>query len=124
MSAELVLLWRDGLTASQIAAELGVTKGAVIGRVHRMGLPARKPGGKKGMHGGWRKKKHTRAARAVARPEGREAARTEGRVATARPSIPSPLSPDPCGLMELSDTRCRWPVGEPGDAAFHFCGAG
>ncbi|RME94607.1 MAG: hypothetical protein D6773_19395, partial [Alphaproteobacteria bacterium] len=54
LSAELERLWGDGLTASRIAAELGVTKGAVIGRANRMGLPARKPGGKKGMHGGWR----------------------------------------------------------------------
>jgi len=35
-------LWADGLTASQIAKKLGgVTRNAVIGKVHRMGLPRR-----------------------------------------------------------------------------------
>src|ERR1700691_4762226 len=35
-------LWSDGLSASQIAAELGgITRNAVIGKVHRLGLPGR-----------------------------------------------------------------------------------
>ena len=39
-------LWADGLSASQIAAELGgVTRNAVIGKVHRLGplRPRQKP---------------------------------------------------------------------------------
>src|SRR2546428_5073765 len=35
-------LWADGLSASQIAAELGgITRNAVIGKVHRLGLSRR-----------------------------------------------------------------------------------
>ena len=35
-------LWSDGLSASQIAAELGgITRNAVIGKVHRLGLSGR-----------------------------------------------------------------------------------
>ena len=35
-------LWSDGLSASQIAAELGgITRNAVIGKVHRLGLAGR-----------------------------------------------------------------------------------
>ena len=35
-------LWIDGLSASQIAAELGgITRNAVIGKVHRLGLSGR-----------------------------------------------------------------------------------
>ncbi|HEX9322035.1 MAG TPA: GcrA family cell cycle regulator, partial [Xanthobacteraceae bacterium] len=35
-------LWADGLSASRIAAELGgVTRNAVIGKVHRLGLSGR-----------------------------------------------------------------------------------
>ena len=37
--ALLTKLWADGLSASQIAAELGgITRNAVIGKVHRLGL--------------------------------------------------------------------------------------
>src|SRR5674476_385108 len=40
--ALLTKLWADGLSASQIAAELGgVTRNAVIGKVHRLGLSGR-----------------------------------------------------------------------------------
>src|ERR1044072_1581830 len=35
-------LWADGLSASQIAGELGgITRNAVIGKVHRLGLSGR-----------------------------------------------------------------------------------
>src|ERR1041385_458667 len=40
--AQLTKLWADGLSASQIAAELGgITRNAVIGKVHRLGLSGR-----------------------------------------------------------------------------------
>ena len=39
---QLKKLWSDGLSASQIAAELGgITRNAVIGKVHRLGLSGR-----------------------------------------------------------------------------------
>ena len=46
--ARLAKLWAEGLSASQIAADLGgVTRNAVIGKVHRLGLSGRaKPAGK------------------------------------------------------------------------------
>lgn len=37
----LAQLWREGLSASQIGRRIGVTKGQVIGKVHRMHLPPR-----------------------------------------------------------------------------------
>lgn len=39
--AQLRELWASGLSAARIAAEMGVSKNTVIGRVHRMGLPSR-----------------------------------------------------------------------------------
>ena len=45
-------LWADGLSASQIAGELGgITRNAVIGKVHRLGLsaaPSRRPPRRRG----------------------------------------------------------------------------
>ena len=40
---QLRKLWLDGKSASQIAAELanGITRNAVIGKVHRLGLSGR-----------------------------------------------------------------------------------
>ena len=41
LQARLRELWAQGLTASQIAAELSVTRNAVIGKAHRLGLGGR-----------------------------------------------------------------------------------
>lgn len=37
----LIALWDEGLPASEIGRRLGVTKNAVVGKVHRLGLPKR-----------------------------------------------------------------------------------
>ena len=41
LQARLRELWEQGLTASQIAAELCITRNAVIGKAHRLGLSGR-----------------------------------------------------------------------------------
>src|SRR5688572_10805859 len=41
LQARLRELWEQGLTASQIAAELSITRNAVIGKAHRLGLGGR-----------------------------------------------------------------------------------
>ena len=37
----LIALWQEGLATSEIGRRLGVTKNAVIGKVHRLGLTKR-----------------------------------------------------------------------------------
>ena len=37
----LIALWNEGLSTSVIGERLGVTKNAVVGKVHRLGLPQR-----------------------------------------------------------------------------------
>jgi len=39
--AILIAHWNEGLTTSEIGNRLGVTKNAVVGKVHRLGLPKR-----------------------------------------------------------------------------------
>lgn len=39
--AALIALWDEGLTTSVIGERLGITKNAVVGKVHRLGLPKR-----------------------------------------------------------------------------------
>jgi GcrA cell cycle regulator len=39
--AELQQLWREGLSTAEIGKRLGITKNAVVGKAHRMGLSSR-----------------------------------------------------------------------------------
>lgn len=39
----LIALWDEGVTTSEIGRRLGVTKNAVVGKAHRLGLPLRRP---------------------------------------------------------------------------------
>ena len=38
------------------------------------------------------------------------------------PAKPSPEIAGKTSLLELNDRICRWPMGHPGEADFHFCG--
>jgi len=113
-------LWLDGgLSASEIAVKLGVTRNAVLGKVHRLGLCNRRP---------------ARAPRAPAAPRAPRPQRPQ----RARPPKPSPAPQQvrpPCtiprpeigpGLVahleDLGPHTCHWPVGDPASDGFRFCG--
>lgn len=130
-------LWADGLSASQIAGEIGgVTRNAVIGKVHRLGLSGRAKAPSSA----------TRATRPAAprktgnggnishqRPQPRGSAATAPRpILFALPARePEPLVSEDVlvpfservTIMELKDAMCRWPMGDPTTAEFRFCGA-
>lgn len=131
-------LWSEGLSASQIAGRLGgVTRNAVIGKVHRLGLSGRAttsriktprprlrpgavvPSGKRPSPVGARPRsgfvQH-------GNPAVRELYRLE-----AEPFHPTveeldiPLA-ERKSIQTLTECSCRWPIGDPQLAEFHFCG--
>ena len=114
-------LWLEGLSASQIAKQLGggVTRNAVIGKVHRLGLsgraapsqPVRAPA-----------LRAPRAARPVsAAPVRREPAPTP--VAPPPPRYYVPETPGSATVLTLGAHMCKWPIGDPSSDGFTFCGA-
>jgi GcrA cell cycle regulator len=126
-------LWGEGLSASQIAAELGggMTRNAVLGKSHRLGLVRK-----------------SSAGTSTPRP------RKEGSVPTKTPTAEPPMrhTPEPVistssqppfeqpettslrveggpphreglTIMELREGMCRWPLGDPTTPTFRYCGA-
>ncbi len=119
--------WAEGLSASQIAAELGgITRNAVIGKVHRLGLSGRAKSPSSAAPRPRKPRAHSQMLR-VSRPSVR------GNTALAHAyefdAEPEPELIDniiPLGqrrsLLELTEETCRWPIGDPGSADFFFCG--
>ena len=138
-------LWTDGLSASQIAKQLGgVTRNAVIGKVHRLGLAGRAT--------------PSRPIKRIATPLVRvrpvlvvsqlapEAAPTAPLVTpthnvsfesaatldasaalapakAAKPKTRPIRDGEIIGVLQLGPNMCKWPIGDPGDADFGFCGS-
>ena len=121
-------LWADGLSASQIAGELGgITRNAVIGKVHRLGLSGRA----KAPSSSVPRQRKPRAPTMFRAPR----PMMRGNTALAHmPAYDYEVEPDPepieniipigqrCTLLELNDSKCRWPIGDPGTTEFFFCG--
>ncbi|PCI62892.1 MAG: global cell cycle regulator GcrA-like protein [Kordiimonadales bacterium] len=89
-------LWDKGLSASQIAKELGegVTRNAVIGKAHRLSLKSR--------------------------PSPVKTDKDKKKVAPKRAAKKADKTL--ISLLDLTDRMCKWPLGHPGDDDFHFCG--
>ena len=123
--ARLTKLWADGLSASQVAADLGgVTRNAVIGKVHRLGLSGRaKPASK----GGGRPKRaartnaYAKVSRNGAKSGKSNTTRTASNHAASLEDLTAP-EPKRIKLVELSELTCKWPLGDPQEADFCFCG--
>ena len=109
--------------ASQIAAELGgITRNAVIGKVHRLGLsgPRQEPvlvGPRP------RKARSSGHMMRVPRPSirGNTALAYDYEVEPEPELIEIPLEQRKT-LLQLNEKTCHWPVGDPGSTEFFFCG--
>lgn len=111
-------LWAEGLSCSQIAKQLpGATRNSVIGKISRLGLHGRvvahKPYKPRSVPFVSREEK---PARQIQRRFARVMAQAETELgAFERPATA-------CALLYLGDNECRFPLGEPQDASFAFCG--
>jgi len=127
-------LWLDGRSASQISAQLGhgLTRNAVIGKVHRLGLagraksppPAASP-------------RSVPTRRLAQRPNSGGGGRAAVRGATALALSAEPmLEAQPVfyddvvvpmslrvTIVELKEAMCRWPLGDPTSPEFRYCGS-
>jgi GcrA cell cycle regulator len=100
-----------GLSCSQIACEIGVTRNAVSGKINRLGLSRPKDV----------------ISRRPKRPRPNIFAQHQMLVA----AFPAPqlhaedipiYNGRGCTLFELSQGNCRWPISNPGAEDFCFCG--
>lgn len=122
-------LWLEGLSASQIANALqnGITRNAVIGKVHRLGLSGRVKASAPSAP-----RQRTKPLRTPAQRPSAPAMR--GNTALAIKSLPMevprlqsaedvviPIS-ERVTIMELKEAMCRWPLGDPTTTEFRFCG--
>lgn len=119
---QLKALWVEGLSASQCGARLGISRNAVIGRVHRLDLPARAPRRLGARHATDGKRERPQRIRERKPPKPAPTLAT----VTLKPLPLLPVAePDPNkpGLIDLKPGHCKFPHGDPGTEGFHFCGA-
>lgn len=130
MVEDLKKMWHEGLTTGEIGKRLGVSKNSIVGKVHRLQLSGRPSPIKKKDEISEEKAapakpaKEEKAAPVKAKEEKRpEPAKEEKFELVAK--MPVKNSHSHCGktsLTDLDNHTCRWPVGDPKDENFHFCG--
>lgn len=110
-------LWTDGQSASEIAAALraGLSRSAVIGKAHRLGLARRAQPTRTNPP----RRKGANAANAPAKRAFGPALAPVRREPYI--PLPEPLTPTVAGVLDLQAHQCKWPMTGTGEG-FSFCG--
>lgn len=131
-------LWSEGLSASQIAAQLGgVSRNAVIGKVHRLKLSSRG----RATAAPTRQKKATQGATAAKSAPRNTSAHRHVTATIGATALQVQFDAEPVArqylrpvedvvvpisrrlqLVELTERTCKWPNGDPLSEDFNFCG--
>ncbi len=144
---QLLQLWQEGVSASEIARQLGhgLSRNAVIGKIHRLRksgkAPARRDEPQQATDRQQREKpeqgsaSNRGAAAAAASANRASVARQAQAVAVQMEAAPAPapqarqsltVAHEETGLvkdiMDLGHRSCRWPIGTPGEEGFAYCG--
>jgi GcrA cell cycle regulator len=117
-------LWLDGHSASQIAKQLGeVTRNAVIGKVHRLGLSGRAAPSQpaRPVFKAPRPPRPVVNATPVQRRAPVEVRPVAPPVAVAAPEI-YVEERGTATVLTLGAHMCKWPIGDPATDEFTFCG--
>lgn len=130
--AKLKELWMSGLSATQVARELGIeSRNAVIGKVHREGWKRDTASNPQAGRSSRRSRPNAASGRSGAARRGRQALALKPQAAARTRAAPETkavarLAAEEKGritdLQDLTRNTCRWPVGHPGEEGFAFCG--
>ena len=142
MVEQLKKMWHEGLTTGEIGKRLNVSKNSIVGKVHRLGLSGRPSPIKKKEEEAPQapknvEKKNTQPQPAEPRTPKETIKETPvpaHAVHTGKEAEPQ-TAPIPTGktektqkggynlsLTDLDNHTCRWPIGDPKDDNFRFCG--
>lgn len=148
MVEDLKKMWHEGLTTGEIGKRLNVSKNSIVGKVHRLGLSGRpspikkKENSENSVKPAPVKEKEAKPVKEEKAPVKVKAEKTEKieehvkeeRVKTAQEEKDEKIATakgearfeaykqGKTMLTDLDNHTCRWPIGDPKDENFHFCG--
>ncbi len=135
---QLNKLWSEGMSITEIGKILGMTRNAVVGKAHRLGLAkrpspiARAPGPRPAAQPAPAAQPRPVAAPAVTAVVASAAPVAEAPVVAPKPAMPvmpqpaarpRPAAPAFRATRVANGPACRWPLGDPKSPDFHFCGS-